>query len=137
MPRERSPWRSRMSRRSDVMQVFGWATGAMLMMAVASGAVPEGFEERKVSVSEDGRAVEFRYRLMRPAAVEPGVVVFAIHEVHGAARHGAAAGEHGAMDVQAMVAPPAEGRRRRLAGVACRPRLRRAEREAVRDLPRA
>lgn len=70
------------------------ATVAAAMMATASGAVPEEFEARTVSVTEDGRAVEFSYRLMKPAAVPQAAAVEASREyplvlfLHGAGERG-------------------------------------------------
>ena len=44
------------------------AAGVVLMMALTDVAAGEAFEERSVTVTEEGRQVAFRYRLLRPAA---------------------------------------------------------------------
>ncbi|MFM9011222.1 MAG: dienelactone hydrolase family protein [Planctomycetota bacterium] len=63
--------------------------GALLVTAVAAhGAVPEGFEERKVAATEDGKPVEFRYRLMRPATVAADVKYPLVLFLHGAGERG-------------------------------------------------
>lgn len=64
------------------------AMGAAIMMAAASGAVPEAFEPRTVSVMEGGRPVEFAYRLMRPAAVAAGATYPLVLFLHGAGERG-------------------------------------------------
>jgi len=60
------------------------------MMAASQcfGAVPEAFAERKVSVAEDGKPVEFRSRLMRPATLEPGPTYPLVLFLHGAGERG-------------------------------------------------
>jgi len=66
------------------------AGAALVMMtgSTMSAAVPSGFEERTVAVPEDGRPVEFRYRVLKPAVIEAGrhypVVLF----LHGAGERG-------------------------------------------------
>lgn len=42
------------------------------------------YEERSVSVTEDGEPARFRYRLLRPAAVEPGKTDPLVLFLHGA-----------------------------------------------------
>ena len=51
-------------------------------------AVPAGFEERTVSVPEEGRPVAFKYRLLKPAAVEPGRKYPLVLFLHGAGERG-------------------------------------------------
>ncbi|MFM8291968.1 MAG: dienelactone hydrolase family protein [Planctomycetia bacterium] len=63
--------------------------GVLLVTPVAAhGAVPEGFEERKVAATEDGKPVEFRYRLMRPATVAADVKYPLVLFLHGAGERG-------------------------------------------------
>ena len=64
------------------------AVGAMLMMVAACEAAPDAYEERTVSVSADGRDLEYRYRLMRPAAVEAGKTYPLVLFLHGAGERG-------------------------------------------------
>lgn len=66
-------------------------TGPAIAAAVATladAAVPEVFEDRGVTIDDDGHPVEFRYRLLRPEASTPGdrhpVVLF----LHGAGERG-------------------------------------------------
>lgn len=56
--------------------------------AQCSGAVPEVFVERKVTVTEDGKPVEFRSRLMRPATLKPGPTYPLVLFLHGAGERG-------------------------------------------------
>lgn len=68
------------------------AVGAMAVIpagSTTSAAVPEGFEERTVRVTEEGKPVEFRYRLLKPLAVEPGHMVPLVLFLHGAGERGA------------------------------------------------
>ena len=51
-------------------------------------AAPAGFEERTVSVSEEGTPVAFKYRLLKPAAVEPGKKYPLVLFLHGAGERG-------------------------------------------------
>jgi hypothetical protein len=53
------------------MRWLRWATGLVLMMT-AGQAGADVFQERTVTVTEEGREIEFRYRVLRPAAIEPG-----------------------------------------------------------------
>lgn len=65
--------------------------GALVMMAAqSSAAVPEGFEERRVSIAEAGRTVEFRYRLLRPgpAAAAASRTFPLVLFLHGAGERG-------------------------------------------------
>lgn len=63
--------------------------GVLLVTASgARGAVPEVFAERKVSVSGDGQPVDFRYRLLRPATLEPGSTYPLVLFLHGAGERG-------------------------------------------------
>jgi predicted peptidase len=64
--------------------------GGLIMTMAAHGlaAVPEIFEERTASVKEDGRDVEFRYRLMRPATLKPGPKYPLVLFLHGAGERG-------------------------------------------------
>ena len=66
------------------------ACGGAIIMAASQccGAIPDGFEEGKVAVAEDGKPVEFRYRLMRPATIEPGVKYPLVLFLHGAGERG-------------------------------------------------
>lgn len=61
---------------------------AMAVSALADHTVPEVFEDRRVTIEDDGDPVEFRYRLLRPEASTPGgrhpVVLF----LHGAGERG-------------------------------------------------
>lgn len=50
--------------------------------------VPDAFEDRSVTVDDGGRAVEFRYRLLRPEAAEPGVRHPVVLFLHGAGERG-------------------------------------------------
>ena len=67
---------------------LGGLIGAVVMMATACGAAPEAFEERTVSVREAGHDVEIRYRLMRPAVVEPRARYPLVLFLHGAGERG-------------------------------------------------
>ena len=60
----------------------------MMAASHCCGAIPDGFEEGKVAVAEDGKPVEFRYRLMRPAVVEPGTKYPLVLFLHGAGERG-------------------------------------------------
>lgn len=51
-------------------------------------AVVDAFEQRSVSVAADGRPVEFRYRLLRPEASQPGVRHPVVLFLHGAGERG-------------------------------------------------
>lgn len=65
--------------------------GVLVMMppqAKPPAAVPAGFEERTVSVPEAGQPVAFKYRLLRPAAVEPGQKLPLVLFLHGAGERG-------------------------------------------------
>ena len=65
--------------------------GVLVMMpaqAKPPAAVPAGFEERTVSVPEAGQLVAFKYRLLRPAAVEPGRKLPLVLFLHGAGERG-------------------------------------------------
>ena len=65
--------------------------GVLVMMSAErnpSAAGPAGFEERTVSVPEAGQPVEFKYRLLRPAAVEPGRKLPLVLFLHGAGERG-------------------------------------------------
>jgi predicted peptidase len=64
------------------------AAGVMLMMAFTDGVAGEAFESRSVAVTEEGRQVEFRYRLLRPAAIEPGEKYPVVLFLHGAGERG-------------------------------------------------
>lgn len=69
---------------------MGWlrcAMGVALLLA-AGEAGTDAFQERSVAVTEEGRDVEFRYRLMRPAAVEPGEKYPLVLFLHGAGERG-------------------------------------------------
>lgn len=63
------------------------ATGVVLMMA-AGQAGGEAFQERTVVVTEAGRGVDFDYRVMRPAAIEPGATYPLVLFLHGAGERG-------------------------------------------------
>ena len=54
----------------------------------ACGAVPAGFEERTVSVPEAGQPVAFKYRVLKPAVVEPGKRYPVVFFLHGAGERG-------------------------------------------------
>lgn len=69
------------------MQWLRWATGVVLMLA-AGEARADAFEERTVAVMEEGREVEFRYRLMGPAAIEPDEQYPVVLFLHGAGERG-------------------------------------------------
>jgi len=65
--------------------------GALVVMVgqpMACGAVPAGFEEWTVSVPEAGTPVAFKYRLLKPAIVEPGKRYPAVLFLHGAGERG-------------------------------------------------
>jgi len=51
-------------------------------------AAPAAFEERKVTAPEDGKPVEFRYRLLRPATLKPGPQYPLVLFLHGAGERG-------------------------------------------------
>lgn len=68
-------------------RLFG-LIGAVLMMATANAAAPDAYEARTVSVREDGRDVAWRYRLMRPAAVDPQATYPLVLFLHGAGERG-------------------------------------------------
>ena len=68
-----------------------WPLGIVLVMAAcipASGSPTDAYVERTVSVPEAGTPVEFRYRLLRPAAVESGRTYPVILFLHGAGERG-------------------------------------------------
>ena len=60
----------------------------MMAAVQCCGAVPDGFEERKVVAMEDGKPVEFRSRLLRPATIEPGATYPLVLFLHGAGERG-------------------------------------------------
>lgn len=66
--------------------------GAVLVMmssgSTVRAAVPAGFEERTVSVREEGRPVEFRYRVLKPASLEPKRTYPVVLFLHGAGERG-------------------------------------------------
>jgi predicted peptidase len=65
--------------------------GVLVMMSAqgdVSAAGPAGFEERRVSVPEAGQPVEFKYRLLRPAAVAAGQKLPLVIFLHGAGERG-------------------------------------------------
>ncbi len=67
------------------------AIGLALVMKpspAVEDAVVDAFEERSVSVDDDGRPVEFRYRLLRPEAPQPGVRHPVVLFLHGAGERG-------------------------------------------------
>lgn len=73
------------------MLLRGCLLGALVLMHSqlwADEPVPEGYEPLTVAVPEKGGAVEFRYRLLRPAAVEPGVKYPVVLFLHGAGERG-------------------------------------------------
>ncbi len=70
------------------MRCFFQAMGVVLMMAATGQAATEAFEERTVTVQEEGRNVEFRYRLLRPADIEPGAKYPLVLFLHGAGERG-------------------------------------------------
>lgn len=57
-------------------------------MAVAGASEGGAFEERTVAMTEEGRAVECRYRLLRPAVVEAGKRYPLVLFLHGAGERG-------------------------------------------------
>jgi predicted peptidase len=67
------------------------AIGLALVMKpspAVEDAVVDAFEQRSVSVADDGRPVEFRYRLLRPEAPQPGVRHPVVLFLHGAGERG-------------------------------------------------
>ena len=70
-----------------VVALFG-AVVVMGGQTTACGAVPEGFEARTVSVAEAGKPVEFKYRVLKPATVEPGKKYPLVLFLHGAGERG-------------------------------------------------
>jgi predicted peptidase len=85
-PLQRAAWRTPV-----------WALGAAIFMSHmlwaadgsgGQGPSTEAFESRTVTVAKDDRLIEFGYRLLRPATIEPGrrypVVLF----LHGAGERG-------------------------------------------------
>ena len=68
-----------------------WLVGALIVtnaQPAPLAALPDAFEERTVSVPEEGRPVEFKYRLLKPAAVEPGRKYPLVLFLHGAGERG-------------------------------------------------
>jgi predicted peptidase len=72
------------------MRAVIFVIGVMVMTAAETAfpAEPAGFAERSVSVVESGTPVEFRYRVLAPAAVEPGRRYPAVLFLHGAGERG-------------------------------------------------
>ena len=71
------------------MRVLVCLLGVLIVTAMgAHGAVPEAFAERKVAALEDGKPVEFRYRLMRPATVAANTRYPLVLFLHGAGERG-------------------------------------------------
>ena len=73
------------------MPVRGLILGAVLLMhtqLAAGGSRTEGYESRTVTVAEQGQPVEFRYRLLRPATIEPETRYPVILFLHGAGERG-------------------------------------------------
>jgi predicted peptidase len=67
------------------------AIGLALVMKpspAVEDAVVDAFEQRSVSAADDGRPVEFRYRLLRPEAPQPGVRHPVVLFLHGAGERG-------------------------------------------------
>ena len=62
--------------------------GVVLMMTLTDGVAGDAYEERTVTVEEEGREVDFRYRLLRPAAIEPGGKYPLVLFLHGAGERG-------------------------------------------------
>lgn len=61
---------------------------AVPMMCLAGAAEVGAFAERTVAVAEEGREVDFRYRLLRPAVVESGQRYPLVLFLHGAGERG-------------------------------------------------
>lgn len=67
------------------------ATGLALAMTSilhADETDMDAFEAGSVTVADDGGAVEFRYRLLRPSRIEPGVRYPVVLFLHGAGERG-------------------------------------------------
>jgi predicted peptidase len=65
--------------------------GALVMSPAeptASADAPGAFAERAVSVPEEGKPVVFKYRLLKPATVEPGKQYPLVLFLHGAGERG-------------------------------------------------
>ena len=54
----------------------------------AEEAVPKGYESRSVTVTDHGKPVEFHYRLLRPATIEPATTYPVVLFLHGAGERG-------------------------------------------------
>jgi hypothetical protein len=73
------------------MLVRGVLLGADLLMQMqlsAGESVADAYESRTVTVTERGEPVEFRYRLLRPATIEPATTYPVVLFLHGAGERG-------------------------------------------------
>lgn len=73
------------------MLVRGVLLGAVLLMQMqlsAGESVADAYESRTVTVTERGEPVEFRYRLLRPATIEPATTYPVVLFLHGAGERG-------------------------------------------------
>jgi|LakMenEpi03Aug12_release.lakeMendotaPanAssembly.Ray.scaffolds.fasta_scaffold465822_1 predicted peptidase len=73
------------------MLVRGLILGAVLLMHAQLAAEESGtgaYESRTVTVTERGEPIEFRYRLLRPATIEPETRYPVVLFLHGAGERG-------------------------------------------------
>jgi len=73
------------------MLARGLILGAVMLMHTQLSAGESGtgaYESRAVTVTENGKPVEFRFRLLRPATIEPATTYPVVLFLHGAGERG-------------------------------------------------
>jgi predicted peptidase len=77
------------ARRMVVSALLGLLTGATFVDEVwAATEDPMGYSEQTIELEENGQPLLFRYRLLRPATVEPGKQYPLVLFLHGAGERG-------------------------------------------------
>ncbi len=77
------------ARRMVVSALLGLLTGATFVDEVwAATEDPMGYSEQTIELEENGQPLLFRYRLLRPASVEPGKQYPLVLFLHGAGERG-------------------------------------------------